>query len=247
VSSQGCILQMKIQNNRKRTRNFSKKGQFFILVAVIVCMILFLLVQEYNYVRTDVALNDYAELKDNYNSELPKIMNRALYITKNSNECKNPDNKNCPVQAVQEFSDEYQKYAAQKDPGFGLVSVIRDPISGAIIVQNLLPEGQYIKIDDKRYNGETLKVLFSESTTSKGTVSIKGLGNIGQTSVNAPVSSFGENFTRVDLGNAQSFDIIMSDGTRIPFTNIVAVKSLSKTSREYGRIDVDVCPGGPRC
>ncbi len=226
----------------------NKRGQFFIIVAVIIILLLYTLTINYNYIRESVSLQDYAELRNNYNAESPKVLNNAIFLTTDPTKCKgaSPD-PNCPIQAVQDFAKNYQQYANQKDPSFGLVSVIRDPVSGDLIIQNLLAGGKYIKIRTKDYKGDSVKLLWSSTATSGGTITLNGIGSL---STSTPVSAFSESLTSATVkSGAVDFKIVLDDGSEIPINtrNDNLAQTIISDNNGKGTIDVDVCPEGPRC
>ena len=57
----------------------NKKGQLYILVAMILCVAIFMLVSQYNVVEQEKMRDDFDELSDNYAIESTKLLN-SLFI-----------------------------------------------------------------------------------------------------------------------------------------------------------------------
>ncbi len=63
------------KNNKKRIiKRGSKKAQFFLMAAIIIILVLYTLTINYNWAKESVELTDYAELRDTYNAEVPKVL-----------------------------------------------------------------------------------------------------------------------------------------------------------------------------
>jgi len=242
----------------------NKKAQFFILVAVIVCMILFLLVQNYNYVMESVGLEDFQDISAGYNRETPKVINYAIFQA--PPEC--ADSKialtdpRCPAKALSDFSDQYVKYGQTKDPNYGLVWMYVLP-DGKIVIKNLLSSNAgdssiilTAKKTDPNTNAETVisgadaAVLLSDTDTSTGSICINGLGNVGCGSAKTSVSNFGQSLTQAQIEGADKL-IIKINGEDISI-NIAELQSgrtfIQASSDDFlTNIDVLVCPGGNGC
>lgn len=236
----------------------SKKAQFFLMAAIIIILVLYTLTINYNWAKESVELTDYAELRDTYNAEVPKVLNRAIFITTDPSTCTGDPSSssypaNCPLKAMNEFSTEFQKYSTQKDPNFGLISIFKDPYTGNLIVKNLLAGGKYIKINTKpegqsEYTGKEIKILWSDSSTSKGSVNLNIGGQDFTTSTKAPLSYYGENLTSSNLGNLGKLSIEIEGQTgSIDITPDTYDSTISSSSNPQGVIAVDVCPGGANC
>ncbi len=53
----------------------NKKGQIFIIAAIIFALAIYSVAIQYNTIKTYHGLEDYKELSDNYKKEYPKVPN----------------------------------------------------------------------------------------------------------------------------------------------------------------------------
>ena len=225
-------------------KKYNKKAQFFLMAGIIIILVLYTLTINYNWAKESVELTDYAELRDTYNAEVPKVLNRAIFITTNHEDCKNSGSSgyaNCPLPAITNFQTQFKQYSAHKDPNFGLVSIFKDPYTGDIIVKNLLAgSNSYIKIAPKDYKGE-IKIVWSEAATSAGSINLNIGGQDFTTTTKAPLSYYGENLTKTNLGNIENFDVCIGENCQ-PL-NMAKITTQDISSSQSGdTIEVDVCP-----
>ncbi len=172
----------------------NKKGQFFLIAAVVTIMILFTLTAKYNTIRQSTALQDFKELSEGYTSEQPKVVNLA--IAQNQNE----------AIELNKFTKNYANYAQGKDPNYGVLYAYRDS-KGIIHVVNSLG-GRAINLQFIGNDGKdaTLQLLGTTGQVS-GSVNLNIGGQTFGTTVKTDVSNFGENITSTELRNLQKISI----------------------------------------
>lgn len=94
----------------------NKRGQFFILIAVILCGVILILSSRVNTYEERILLEDFPDLSANYAEESPKIVNDAILMGK----------KDAEIQTVlEDFTKNFTNYAQSIDPNLGIVYVYR--------------------------------------------------------------------------------------------------------------------------
>ncbi|MDD5651304.1 MAG: hypothetical protein PHF86_12960, partial [Candidatus Nanoarchaeia archaeon] len=101
-----------------------KRGQFFILGAIILMLALFVLIVKVNTYEEKMLLENFPELTSNYKTEAPKVINDALL------------NNQDPVNSIESFTGSYIAYARTIDPNLGIIYAYRNPKTGEILIQN---------------------------------------------------------------------------------------------------------------
>ena len=151
----------------------NRKGQMFIIMAFVICFLLFGVMYEYNTVQETVALQDFEELTENYKTESDKVYNKAVYEGRDPNEL------------AGEFTHKFAAFAKDIDPNFGILYIVRD-LEGDLILKNMLNQ-ELIRIKSNLISEDQTIILESEDLNTPGTISIEGLGSM---TVNAHVAQF---------------------------------------------------------
>lgn len=137
----------------------NKRGQFFILGAMIMALALFVLMVRVNTYEEKILLEDFPDLSKNYESESVKVVNDALLNNLDENK------------ALSDFTKDYVNYARTLDPNLGFVYVYYNRTSGEAVVSNYLGD-QAVNV----YTiGSKTDALFGDSSKSINDVSL----NIG--------------------------------------------------------------------
>src|SRR3989338_4925452 len=92
----------------------NKRGQVFLIAAVILALALFSVSVTYNSISVSPPLTEYRKLSDNYLTEYPKVVNFARFY--NANE----------ADAVSAFNSVFLGFARQKEPNFGVFYTFKD-------------------------------------------------------------------------------------------------------------------------
>jgi len=114
----------------------NKKGQIFLVGAVIIVLALLTVTGKYNSVKEYPVLSDYKDQTDNYLTEYPKVVNNAIY--------QNLNQKN----EVTSFSTIFLGQARSKDPNFGVLYSYKDNDGKIHIVNTLTNRVITIKLYD---------------------------------------------------------------------------------------------------
>jgi len=172
----------------------NKRGQFYILVALIVCFLAFIVVSKANTIQEQIALQNFDSFAQNYLEESARVTNEEL-----ANQ--NPDVNS----KLSTFTNDFVDYARKKDPNLGVVYIYGEGEN--LIIKNYL-------------NGETLKVvnvgggtpivnLLSTNAGITGNFEFEGTG-IGITA-NTPAGEAVPDKTVVATGNIDKIEIQIGD------------------------------------
>ena len=141
----------------------NKRGQIFLIAAIIFVMSIYSVAIEYNTIKTYPTPEDYKDLSENYQTEYPKIINFALYNGTN------------PVEAIDNFTIAFLEEAKKKDPNFGVFYIYKDSTGNLHIVNTL--NNKVLKLEFTNVKGEQVSLaLMSQSTQTKGDLCIEGIG-----------------------------------------------------------------------
>jgi len=196
----------------------NKKGQIFLVGAVIIVLALLTVTGKYNSVKEYPVLSDYKDQTDNYLTEYPKVVNNAIY--------QNLDQKN----EVTSFSTIFLGQARSKDPNFGVLYSYKDNDGKIHIVNTLTNRVITIKLYDtqgRQVQGD-IKV-YGENVNDNSGVCING---ISCSSVVTQAKDFGGRFDNdIELANAQSIKICLDNQNNcISDIRVKAFSDLSITS-----------------
>lgn len=216
----------------------NKRGQMFVVIAFIICFILFTVITPYNTVKETVALQDFNELTENYKNEEPKVINKAIA------EGKNQGDTNA---AVTEFTTEFIKFAKTKDPKFGIVYVVKDA-EGNYIIKNYLNE-QLVKVTAKAAGTQAPEVTVSSGDQENdGNIALEGLGEIG---ARARADAFDPNTNTVNLGKLGGYDkikiIINSDTYEFTINELENNAWIIRTKAECPPEEAEFCDQKTAC
>lgn len=163
----------------------NKRGQIFLIAAIIFVISVYSVAIEYNTIKTYPGLEDYKDLSDNYQTEYPKLINFALYNGTN------------PIPVIDNFTQTFLQEAKKKDPNFGTFYMYKDSQGNLHIVNTLnnkVLNINFIGIDGK----EVTITLFSQNTPSKGQICIN---NVGCNGVNTDIGNFDSKYYQTNIPN----------------------------------------------
>lgn len=170
----------------------NKRGQFFILVAVIVCLAVFVLVTEVNTYEEKKLLEDFPDLSKNYMKEAPKVVNDVIL---------NPLSGATPEKTLEDFTKNFTNYAQSIDPNVGIVYVYKklEETNPEFTVANFLNENDITEVCGDTSANTCFDSLFSDYTKSISEISL----NIGKMefkkSVPIKVTNFDENLNNANV------------------------------------------------
>ncbi len=196
-----------------------KRGQIFLVGAIIFVFALYTVVIPYNTVKTYPALDDYKDLSDNYQAEFPRVFNWALYRGENVGE------------ALGEFNSAFTDQARNVDPNFGVFYAFRDSNGNLRIVNNL--NQKILLIDYIGEGGREYEIILTSSNIrSEAEICIDGLSCTG---VSTDLDNYGRTYNEAEIENTANINrLIIRDPVSdeaIPI-DITQFTSMSYTSSE---------------
>lgn len=103
-----------------------KRGQIFLVAAVLLALVIFSLVSIYNDYQEKIVLEDFPDLSSNYQQELKQLTNEVLLSGQESQ----------VGDELESFTNDYVDYARTIDPNIGFVYVYWDRKTGTAKVVN---------------------------------------------------------------------------------------------------------------
>ena len=169
----------------------NKKGQVFIIAAIIFSIAIYSVVIPYNTIKEYPGPEDFNELSENYKAEYPKVFNYATYEEGVELGPK-----------LDEFTNVFLGEARKKDPNFGVLYLYKD-VTGNVHVVNTLNQ-KVLNIRLTQIGAEELRITVPSSTTNAGgEICVEGIGT-GCTTTNTNQGNFGSGFDNVeDFQNVQ--------------------------------------------
>lgn len=117
----------------------NKRGQIYILVAIILAVALYVLLTKTNIIFETVIEDDFEELSQNYDLESAKFVNSLLTQP-------DPD----VGKEFCEFTKDFTDYSERQNPDFGLIYAFN--YEGSLYIGNFLPTGEiFVKSGGKYY------------------------------------------------------------------------------------------------
>jgi len=178
---------------------YNKKGQIFLIGAIVFVITIYSLVIPYNTVKTYPIPESYTQLNENYQTEFPKLLNFAIYNGTNI------------TSATDNFTIGFLNEAKKKDPNFGSFYIYKDT-NGNLFISNTL-NNKVLKLEFTDLEGKTVKIgLLSADTKSVGEICLTG---VACWEVETPVSSFGTHYYQTAIKDPKYLSIVI-DGVRFP-------------------------------
>ncbi len=186
-----------------------KKGQFFLVFAIVIIFFLFLMTATYNSAWSMVEIENFEELNDNFAYEQDVVINKAIY-----------DGTDVAVE-LDNFGTTFSAYSGTVDPNYGFYQIYQDPNTGVIYIQNFLSNGKTITLSGESLTGEEVVQLTvaSLSTGSVGTIALDVGGQILEESVEVPLVNYDDESNQVALDlEDTSWDLleIQIEGVEVP-------------------------------
>jgi hypothetical protein len=113
----------------------SKKGQIFIIAAILLSLIIYILASVTNIARQEKMRGDFEGLSENYETEASRLINAAVSTGADVGP------------AFGNFTYAFTSYSKTKNPQFGLIYVLN--YEGKVYMGNYLNEEIYVDVGDK--------------------------------------------------------------------------------------------------
>ncbi len=169
----------------------NKKGQFFLVFAIVIIFFLFLVTATYNSAWSLVEIENFEELSDNFGYEQDVVINKAIY--------EGADVAN----NLEEFGTTFAAYSGTVDPNFGFYQVYQDPNTGKIHINNFLPDGRTITLEatDSTFTGaEQFNLVVASSTTeTDGTISLDVGGQVMEDTVSTELINYEGDYNTLEI------------------------------------------------
>ncbi len=212
-----------------------KRGQIFLIGAIIFVFALYTLVIPYNTIKTYPGLDDYKDLSENYQAEFPRVYNWALYKGENVED------------SLSNFSSAFTEQARNVDPNFGVFYAFVDSNGRVNIVNTLNNKAIVVSYEDP-VTLEQLQFTLVGNIESRGQICVDG---IGCSSASARTSDFDRSYVGTSIDNPGSLFIEIA-GEDVPITVDLTgyFSSMTYTTSEervdspeggiYDHIEVDI-------
>lgn len=156
----------------------NKRGQFYIIMAVVISLIIYSLYLPQNKIEEVVLFEDFKDISLNYLSESPKVVNHFIYKNLEDEALK---------QEITDFTSDFLTQIRQKNPNINLVFFYSN--------------GTHIYL--KSYFDETIlfeqtnstQQLFGEDQESLNSIKLKVSGKNFEHQVPVKMKNFGREFT----------------------------------------------------
>jgi len=163
----------------------NKKGQFYIIIVLVICMALYGVTREENTIKEATLFEDFSQLSANYIEETPKVIN---YVIKENGDV---------YTELGEFTEEFLDYAKKRNSNVGIFYVYNDG-SGNVELRNYMSETGYTDLGT--ISG------FDEEIIQSVTVEIGGKDFYHQVPVG--INEFGEGWY-TSSGQTNNFDLTL--------------------------------------
>ena len=179
-------------SKRRIIRNLGKRGQIFILSAIIIILLLYSAVYTYNSINVYGGIEDFNENVDQFEKESVLVINEAIY---------EGGEGAAQADALKVWANIFKEGVKSSDPNFGSISIYKDTDGNVHIINTLTDQTITIEYltDDADAEGTEIsffsKNIPSDGQGSEGIICTKDpiLGEIC-TEVNTKLSGFGKKF-----------------------------------------------------
>lgn len=169
----------------------NKRGQVFILSAIIIVFLLYSTIYTYNTLNVHGGLEDFEKNVQAYEKESTLVVNDAIYQGKTGEQ---------QADALKEWASIFKEGVKSSDPNFGSISIYKDTDGNVHIINTLTNKSITIEYLSSDASAESTKLNFFSSIvppkgdSSEGQICSKTeLGEIC-TTVNTDLSNFGSGF-----------------------------------------------------
>jgi len=206
-----------------------KRGQIFLIGAIIFVFALYTLVIPYNTIKTYPGLDDYKDLSENYQAEFPRVYNWALYKGENVET------------SLEQFNSAFTEQAGNVDPNFGVFYAFVDSNGRVNIVNTLNNKAIVVSYEDPvTLEQLQFNLVDAEST---GQICVEG---IGCSSASARTSDFDRSYVGTSIENPGSLTVQIAGEETIMVIDLDRFSTLTCTRSEASIIPEDriTAPGG---
>ncbi len=193
----------------------NKKGQIFLIAAVIFVIALYSIIIPYNTIRTYSSLQDFKEIKDNYQNEFPKVINWARY------------NGIDPSSYLDQFTKDFLDEAKKQDPNFGLFYIFKDSEGNVHIVNSLNNKILNIEYSDPETGEKTSIKLSNSQQNVEGEICMNDLDCVD---AETDLSNVDSGYYKFDIDNPpETIKVILKNedgseqGIEVPVSDLIGL------------------------
>jgi len=188
-----------------------KRGQIFIVGAIVLCLAIFVLVAKVNKIERKIIVKEFPYLAENYYRESVKVVNQAILQGED------------PEKALSNFTEDFVEYAKTIDPNLGLVYVYYNGSEAVVFNYNpkenakIYPQEGGVQAGESTFpweeqtnNSLTLKIGgFSYKTTVPVKLRYFGKYNTAEVSAENLFLEIGGIVYPIDLEGQEDFEVII--------------------------------------
>ena len=192
-----------------------KRGQIFILAALILILVVFLLVSQSNIIRDRLFSDKFEDLTKNYETEGNKLINSVL------------ETQADPSGNFKIFSDNFVDYSTTQDPDIGTLYVLNYETTTSIGIYNM--QIQAIDIEPQPDNIQSCIAQYDASVSSE----------VGGTNFNLPTSCeiTYDNINKVEITTIDGFIYTFDIESGKPQLKLVVKKDEQDQTKVYYQND----------
>lgn len=163
-----------------------KRGQFYIILAIIISLAFFSLIIQDNKVQESILIQDFNDVSNNYVQEAPNVANYGIYNNYNNDNIKS---------LLSDYSSNFLYFARQKNPSIELIYIYSNGTNVTV----------------RSYTNETTYVTTENSTTQLGipgaeqqtinNINLNVAGKDFTQQVPLQIKNFGDQFSTADFPN----------------------------------------------
>ncbi len=220
----------------------NKKGQFFLVFAIVMIFFIALLTYEYNTAWSTVEIENFEELNKNYAHEKNVVANDAIY---------SGEDPEGVAQSLEDFGREFSTYSQNVDPNYGFYQVYYDPNAQKFYIQNFLSNGRMITLSGPSLTGDEVVELTipSTTTTTTGHIYLDGMGDNFGIPVSTELVDFDPEYNQMVLDLDQlgpndavcvTLQNIASGIVCFPLQSLVSGAAITLTTDNNENVDVEI-------
>lgn len=157
----------------------NKKGQFYIIMAIVISLIIYSLYLPQNKIEEVVLFEDFKDISQNYLTESPKVVNHYIY--------KNLDDKFLR-QKITDFTEDFLEQIQQRNPNVNLVFFLSN---GTHIYIKSFYDQTILFEQTEKYQ----LPLYGDEQESLNSIKLKVSGKDFEQQVPVKMKNFGREFT----------------------------------------------------
>ncbi|MBI2670859.1 hypothetical protein HYX18_02690 [Candidatus Woesearchaeota archaeon] len=161
-----------------------KRGQFYIILAIIFSLLFFSIVTPQNKVQEAILLEDFNQISGNYVEESPKVANYGIF--------KDREIK----QLLSEYTDDFLDFAQKRNPTLELIYIYNNGTN--VTVKSYASESATIEF------GQETQTLFGAQEETINNINLNVAGKDFTQQVPLQIKNFGDEFTTAQFPSTKN-------------------------------------------